>query len=1233
MAQFTHLHVHTQYSILDGAADIKQLVKRASDLGMGAIAITDHGNMFGAKLFHQEANKVGVKPILGCEAYVADKSRFDKNDKNDRSGYHLVLLAKNEIGYHNLARLASYAYTEGFYYKPRIDWELLEKYSEGLICSSACLGGEIPQAIMSGNIEHAKSLIKRFVAIFGGDFYLELQLHPSLTAVVDNRIIEAQQSVNKVLLELGTELGVKCIASNDVHFIFADDAEAHDHLICLNTGRDLNDPDRMRYTQSEFLKSADEMSELFPDNEELLSNTMEVAEKVENYSLSHEAYMPNFPLPDDFVIELNDLVIAMKNILQATIDAVKSKDKQAELQVLLEVVMAEIEACKSVDELDELTDNQSWDSEFKIDIKYPIAKQFLYLKEITFIGATRRYGDTLTEVQQSRIDFELETIEKMGFPGYFLIVWDFIRAAREMDVAVGPGRGSAAGSVVAYCLAITNIDPLPYDLLFERFLNPERVSMPDVDVDFDEDGRAAVMQYVVEKYGSKRVAHIITFGTMAAKMAIKDVARVQQLPLFESNRITKLVPDKPGTKLAKAYKEVPELAAEKQSSNPLIKNTLRIADRLEGAVRQTGVHACGVIIAKDDLENFIPLSTAKDADLFVVQYDGKHVEDVGLLKMDFLGLRTLSIIKDAVENVKLSKGIDIDIDTIPIDDKLTYELYSRGDTTGLFQFESGGMKKYLRDLRPNRFEDLIAMAALYRPGPIEYIPDFISRKHGLTPITYDLAPMEEYLADTYGITVYQEQVMLLSQSLAGFTKGQADTLRKAMGKKQIDILNKLKDTFLDGAVERGHDRKICEKVWTDWEKFASYAFNKSHSTCYALVSYQTGYLKAHHPCEFMAALLSRNLSDIKKIGIFMDECRRMGIPVKCPDVNHSYMKFSVDKTGNVRFGLAAIKGVGEAATLAIIKERKEHGEYKDIFDFVERVNLQSVSKKTVENLIYAGALDDLSENERGAFFTPDIKGVNFVEHLFKYGNSFQNETGNNAASLFSDFEDAIEICRPKLLLESNASNLEILAKEKELVGIYLSAHPLDSHRIIIDNYTNMTLEDFGNIDAIADRDFTICGMVTAVFNGTTKKGDGYGRITIEDFNGSYEFMLFSKDYELYRNYCHLDYQLFIKGSISQRFEGASYSPRISSIMTLREAREKLIKEVIITVPISLLTSDMTKEIERLIEANRGDVKLFVKVFDNASKVNLKLISKSIKVDATPELFDGLKNLGLTVACH
>ena len=886
MSQFVHLHVHTQYSILDGASAIKPLIKRAKALGMPSLAITDHGNMFGVKEFHDAAVKEGVKPILGCEVYVATGSRFDKKRGREDRGHHLILLAKNLTGYHNLAKMVSYAFTEGYYYHPRVDKELLRTYHEGIICCSACLGGELPQAIMHGGVDKAEAVVREFKEIFGDDYYLEMQLHRSGDPRRDADVYENQKRVNAVILELAAKHNVKYIASNDAHFIMADDAEAHDRLICLNTGKDLDDPTRMRYTGQEYLKSEQEMAELFGDHPEALTTTLEIADKVEEYSLEHKPLMPNFPIPDDFPIDLPQLKESFSK---------KIKD---------EVLLAEVQRATSLDELigghPELAESLM------------IAKQFLYLKHLTFEGARRRYGE-LNEQILKRLDYELSTIEWMGFPGYFLIVWDFIRAARELGVSVGPGRGSAAGSVVAYSLGITNIDPIKYDLLFERFLNPDRISLPDVDVDFDEDGRADVLHYVVEKYGSKRVAQIITFGTMAPKAAIKDVARVQKLPLSESNRISKLVPEKPGTTFEKAFKEAPELLAERESENPLIRATMKYAEQLEGSVRQTGVHACGVIIGQDDLEKFAPIAIAKDAELNVVQFEGKQVESVGLIKMDFLGLKTLSIIKDALENIEASKGVKIDIDAIPLDDSATYELYSRGETTGLFQFESPGMKKHLRNLKPNRFEDLIAMNALYRPGPMEYIPSFIARKHGQEKVTYDIPDMEEYLKDTYGITVYQEQVMLLSQKLAGFTGGQADTLRKAMGKKKKDVLDKMKPQFIEGAQKNGHDPKICEKIWSDWEAFASYAFNKSHSTCYAYVSYQTAYLKAHYPAEFMAALLSRNLSDIKKISFFMDECKRMGLSVLGPDVNYSKSRFSVDDEGNVRFGLAAIKGVGEAA--------------------------------------------------------------------------------------------------------------------------------------------------------------------------------------------------------------------------------------------------------------------------------------------------------------------------------
>ena len=809
MGQFTHLHVHTQYSILDGAAAIKPLLKRAKELGMTALAITDHGNMYGVKEFHDAAEKEGIKPILGCEVYVAGGSRFDKSGKDDR-GDHLILLAKNLEGYHNLSKIVSYAFTEGFYYRPRVDKELLRLYHDGIICCSACLGGELPQAIMRGDMQEARRVVEEFVSIFGEDYYLELQLHQSGIPRIDEQVYENQKKVNAVLLQLAAEYGVKYICSNDVHFIMADDAPAHDRLICLNTGRDLDDPNRMRYTWQEYLKSEEEMAALFPDHPEALATTAEIAGKVEEYSLEHKPLMPNFPIPDDFDVPLDQLKETFRK---------KIKD---------EAVLAEIDRC--TDSLDEVVGRHP-----ELSDQLTIAKQFRYLEHLTYKGAERRYG-TLSDAVRKRIEYELSTIEWMGFPGYFLIVWDFIRAAREMGVSVGPGRGSAAGSVVAYSLTITNIDPMKYDLLFERFLNPDRISLPDVDVDFDEDGRADVLHYVVEKYGSKRVAQIVTFGTMAPKAAIKDVARVQKLPLSESNRISKLVPEKPGTTFAKAYKEVPELVKEKESDNPLIRDTMKYAEKLEGSVRQTGVHACGVIIGQDDLEKFAPMAIAKDAELNVVQYEGKLVESVGLIKMDFLGLKTLSIIKDALENIESTTGSRPDIDAIPLDDPLTYDLYSRGETTGLFQFESPGMKKHLRNLKPNRFEDLIAMNALYRPGPMEYIPNFIARKHGLEPVTYEIPDMEEYLKDTYGITVYQEQVMLLSQKLAGFTGGEADTLRKAMGKKKRDVLDKMKPKFIEGAKKNGHDPKICEKIWGDWEAFASYAFNKSHSTCYAYVS-------------------------------------------------------------------------------------------------------------------------------------------------------------------------------------------------------------------------------------------------------------------------------------------------------------------------------------------------------------------------------------------------------------
>ena len=895
MTTFSHLHVHTQYSILDGASNISNLIDKVKSLGMEAIAITDHGNMFGVKEFHASALKKGIKPVIGCEIYVAKRSIAEVSGKEDRSGDHLILLAKNLTGYKNLIKLVSTAWIKGFYYKPRIDKELLARYKEGLIASSACLAGEIQDEILNGSLSAAEEVLKSYINLFGEDFYLEIQRHETYDPEADRSAFPLQQKVIEVFKEFSAKYNVKIIATNDVHFINAEDAEAHDRLICLNTAKDLDDPDRLRYSRQEYLKSEEEMRNIFSDIPEAVDNVGELVDKIEKYKLDHDPIMPDFVLPQGY------------------------------------------------------TDDDE------------------YLRYLTYQGAKERWGK-LTDEQTERIDFELDTIAKMGFPGYFLIVQDFLRAAREMGVSVGPGRGSAAGSAVAFCLRITDIDPIKYGLLFERFLNLDRISMPDIDIDFDEDGREDVLKYVVNKYGHDKVAHIITFGTMAAKMAIRDVARVQKLPLSDADRLAKMVPDRPGVTLSAAYAEVPELAKERNSSNKLIAQTLKFAEVLEGSVRQTGIHACGIIIGKDSLDNYIPLCTAKDTDLYATQYDGSQVGQVGLLKMDFLGLKTLSVIKDCVENIKRSKGITIDIDNLPLDDNKTFELFSNGETTGIFQFESTGMKRYLRELKPNRFEDLIAMNALYRPGPMEYIPKFIRRKHGLEPIDYPLPVMEKYLNDSYGITVYQEQVMLLSQELAGFTKGEADNLRKAMGKKKKSIMDEMNLKFREGCNKKGYDETIVNKIWSDWEAFAQYAFNKSHSTCYALVAFQTGYLKAHYPAEYMAAVLSRNINDIKKITTFMDETRRMGMDVLGPDVNESNVKFTVNKDGNIRFGLGGIKGVGESAVLQMIQEREENGIYKSIYDLVERVNLNSLNKKNLEAMAVAGAFDCFQQYFKGTVF-------------------------------------------------------------------------------------------------------------------------------------------------------------------------------------------------------------------------------------------------------------------------
>jgi DNA polymerase-3 subunit alpha len=994
----------------------------------------------------------------------------------------------------------------------------------------------------------------------------------------------------------------------------AEDAEAHDHLICLNTGRDLDDPNRMRYTFQEYFKTPDEMAALFADHPEALETTIEIADKIEEYSLKHAPLMPDFQPPADFEIRFAELRDSLAR-------AIKDEEQQAKIR-----------ATNSEEELVELARAEG------LEERLMIARQFRYLVYLTKKGAKERYGEELSEAIKERLKYELDTIEWMGFPGYFLIVWDFIRAAREMGVSVGPGRGSAAGSVVAYSLRITNIDPLRYDLLFERFLNPDRISLPDVDIDFDEDGRADVLNYVTEKYGKKRVAQIVTFGCMAPKMAIKDVARVEKLPLTESDRLAKLVPDRLSPKKGQTafehlYEVSPELRAERESANETIRKTLEYAEKLEGSVRQTGVHACGVIIGKDDLELYAPIATVRDKDAKapkgkmqskeeqdeqlknVVQFEGKQVEDVGLIKMDFLGLRTLSIIKDALENIELVHGQKIDIEAVPLDDEETYRLFSGGETHGLFQFESAGMRKHLRNLRPTRFEDLIAMNALYRPGPMDYIPSFIRRKNGEEQVSYDLPEMEEYLSDTYGVTVYQEQVMLLSRKLAGFTGGEADTLRKAMGKKQKETLAKMKSKFIEGAAAKGHDAKVVEKIWSDWESFAEYAFNKSHSTCYAYIAYQTGWLKAHYPSEFMAALLSRNLSDIKNITLYMQECKRMKINVLGPDVNESYHRFSSDAAGNVRFGLAGIKGVGEAAVKSIIAERKENGKFKDIYDFFERINTQTVNKKTLEGLAVAGALDELSGFHRSKFFAVTADGGSFLEQLMRYGGKVQGEKAGAQQSLFDMFSEGAAIQKPLLPVFPDWSPLETLNKERETIGIYLSSHPLDAYSVVIKQLCNRTLADLQDVSGMANQEFVVAGMVTGVQNLVSQKGKPYGRLKLEDYDGnSYEFTMFDKDYEKYRIFFFPDYFLFIRGRVQPKlYNKEENEARISSIVQLGDVEQQFLKEICVTVPLEAIDGPFIEALNGAVAESKGTLSLALRVVDQSGGVAVKMHSRRFKV--------------------
>ena len=1230
MTPFVHLHVHSQYSILDGQASVKGLVDKAIANGMRGMALTDHGNMFGIKELHDYvAKKNGVvngrikdlkkqikadegegtdtsslleelraeeaklfKPIFGCEVYVANQSQTEHTDKTD-IGRHLILLAKNEKGYHNLVKIVSGAWTDGFYMHPRTDKAHLERYHEGLIVCSACLGGEVPRKILAGDIAGAKEAVKWYQNIWGDDYYLELQRHKATVARASHDTYPKQQEVNKVLLDFAKELGIKVVCTNDCHFINEDDADAHERLILLSTGKRITDDNVMLYSKQEWFKTQEEMNEVFGDVPEALANTAEVLDKVEIYSIDHDPILPDFPLPDGF-------------------------------------------------------DNEDD-----------------YLRYLVYEGAKERWPE-LDEEHRERLDFELETIKNMGFPGYFLIVQDYIKAAPALGCSVGPGRGSAAGSAVAYCLGITKIDPIKYDLLFERFLNPDRISLPDIDVDFDDDGRAAVLKYVTDKYGAEKVAHIITYGTMAAKMAIKDVARVEDLPIPESNRLAKFIPSRPNdmpddpatgkkykVSIKNCLKAFPEFAAERQNPNPLVVDTINYAEKLEGNVRSTGVHACGVIIGRDDITDWVPVSTATDKDgtkMIVTQYEGSVIESTGLIKMDFLGLKTLSIIMEALENIKASKGIDIDIEKIPIDDPKTYQLYCEGRTTGTFQFESPGMQKYLIQLHPSTFEDLIAMNALYRPGPMDYIPSFIRRKRGDDPIVYDIPCMEKYLKDTYGITVYQEQVMLLSRQLAGFTRGQSDTLRKAMGKKQIEKMNHLEGLFYEGGEKNGYDRKVLNKIWEDWKKFASYAFNKSHATCYSWVAYQTAYLKANYPSEYMAAVLSRNLNDVSKLSKFMDECKIMGIEVKGPDINESRKKFSTNKKGDIRFGLGGIRGLGGNAVDAIIAERDANGPFESLYDLVERVNLSACNRKAIELLALSGAFDCFKEITREALFEKNSRDEQFADTVVKYGQNYQQDKQSQVNSLFGDLEP-IMVAKPAIPKAERWPEIERLSRERELVGMYLSAHPLDPFFLEIKFGCNTDLKHMKSFKDQADnkarpdepqgeseeeerevvqlpidKELVFGGIVVEYSERPSRKGGNFGILKIEDYTDSFEIPLFDKNFINYRNYGIVGNPIVVRGSFNRSRYGDKIMFNLKSIEPLDGLKGHMINNMRILLDEEQLSSTQFIK-EQLTASTENRCDLLFRVRDSKNNRNVDLRSL-YKIPITKGFINALEEMGM-----
>ena len=1232
MEDFIHLHVHTYYSILDGQSPVEKLVDKAVANGMRGMAITDHGNMFGVKELFNYCNKINgklkdqgkepFKPIFGCEMYVARRTKADRvKEKGDAGGYHLIVLAKNYHGYKNLIKLVSRAWVDGFYSKPRTDRADLEKYHEDLIVCSACIAGEVPAKILKGDIPGAREAIEWHKRVFGDDYYLELQRHevkdPNQRA--NRETFPLQQRANKEILKLAKEYGLKVVCTNDCHFVDQENAEAHDHLLCLSTGKELNDPTRMLYSKQEWFKTREEMNEIFSDVPEALSNTLEILDKVETYSIDHSPIMPFFPIPAEFGTEED----TRKRISPEELFREFTTDENGK------EIMSHEEAEKKIKKLG------------GIDKLYRIKFEADYLAKLAYDGAKRLYGEPLSDEVYERVKFELHIMKTMGFPGYFLIVQDFINSAQdELGVMVGPGRGSAAGSVVAYCLGITKIDPIKYDLLFERFLNPDRISLPDIDTDFDDDGRGKVLEWVEDKYGHDKVAHIITYGTMATKNSIKDVARVEKLPLDISNRLCKAIPDKlpDGMKmnLTNAIKCVPELREAEASANPQMANTIKYAKMLEGTVRGTGIHACGTIICRDAISDWVPVSTAEDKSdpghkLLATQYDGHVIEETGLIKMDFLGLSTLSIMKETVENIRLTHdGFTLNLDTIPIDDELTYKLYQEGRTIGTFQFESAGMQKYLRELRPTVFEDLIAMNALYRPGPMDYIPSFIARKNGKEPITYDIPCMEKYLKDTYGITVYQEQVMLLSRQLADFTRGESDALRKAMGKKKKAIVDAMKPKFIEGGKKNGHDPKVLEKIWGDWEKFASYAFNKSHATCYSWVAYQTAYLKAHYPAEFMAGNMSRCLNDITKITKLMSECQAMGIPCLGPDVNESEQKFSANKKGEVRFGLSAIKGMGEAAATNIIAERHKNGQYKDIFDFVQRVNLSAVNRKAMESLALSGGFDSFGIR-REQYFAQNAKGDTFVETLLRYGQVYQSEQSSMQNSLFGDM-GGVEIQTPPVPECEQWSTMELLKRERELVGIYLSAHPLDDYAVVLKHMCNLNCTQIGremDKKALASiEELTFGGIVTSVSQRWTKTNKPFGIVTIEDFEGQGELALFGEEWTKWQSMLQEEYHVYITAQCVQRFRNNpdAYDMVIKKIEFLSDVKEKSIEKFTVYMDATMFNDAQLTDLETTLKSSDGKVPLYINIHDAKNNTNIQLYSRNITVDVNKKLLTSLDEM-------